>query len=337
MPTVAMMVYDDVNPFQLGIATEIFGVARPELEVPWYRFLVCAGEARPIQTSSGLLLIPPYTLEQVSEADTVILPSSRPYVTQVSDRLRDTLHAAYQRGARLISFCTGAFLLAAVGLLDGRRTATHWAWSAHLAERYPRVRVDPRALYIDDGQILTAAGTAAAIDLSLYVVRQDYGAAVAAAVARRLVAPLQRGGHQDQYLETPLLVSAEDDLFNSTLAWMATHLDKQLTIEQMAARAIMSPRSFARRFHETLGTTPHRWLLQQRLALTQRLLETTNDPIELIASQSGFQSAATLRFHFQRLLHITPLAYRQMFRRAHPGASSPVQLLGEPQTRKRQA
>ncbi len=316
MHTVATIAYDAVNPFELAVATEVFGVERPELSVPWYRLLICAVEPRPICTSVDMLLTTPYNLQHVAEADTVIVPSSRPCITPIPDTLLETLCQAYQRGARIISFCTGTFILAAAGLLEGRLVTTHWAWAAELSARYPTVQVDPQKLYIDDGQILTSAGTAASIDLSLHIVRQDYGAEIAAAVARRMVVPPHRDGGQAQYIETPLLhTPGANEPFGATLAWIAAHLDQNLTIEQMAARAIMSPRTFARRFHATLGTSPYQWLLQQRIILAQRLLETTNEPIERIATHCGFTSAATLRLHFQRLLHTSPQSYRHTFHR----------------------
>jgi transcriptional regulator GlxA family with amidase domain len=216
----------------------------------------------------------------------------------------------------MIAFCTGTFLLAAAGLLDGRRVTTHWAWAAELAARYPRVQVDPQRLYIDEGQVLTSAGTAAAIDLSLHVVRQDYGAEIAAAVARRMVVPPHRDGGQAQYIEMPLLPALDEgDPFGATLTWMVAHLHEDLTVEQMAARAVMSPRTFARRFYATLGTTPYQWLLQQRIVLAQRLLETTKETIERVATCCGFSSAATFRLHFQRFLHTSPQAYRNAFHR----------------------
>jgi AraC family transcriptional regulator, transcriptional activator FtrA len=296
------------------VAAEVFGFERPELGVPWYRFRICAVEPRPISSSVDMLLSTPYGLEHVAEADIVIVPSSRPGIVAVPETLLEAVRQAYARGARLIGYCTGAFVLAAAGLLDGRRVTTHWLWAAELAARYPRVHVDPQALYIDDGQVLTSAGTAAAIDLSLHVVRQDYGAAIAAAVARRMVVPPHRDGGQAQYIETPLLsASAEQEPFRTTLAWMAHHLQDNLTIEQMAARALMSPRSFARRFRATLGVTPYQWLLQQRIGLAQQLLETTTEPIEQIATHCGFSSAAVLRLHFQRRLHTTPQTYRKTF------------------------
>jgi AraC family transcriptional regulator, transcriptional activator FtrA len=313
MRTVATIIYDDVNPFELGVATEVFGAERQELGVPWYRFLLCAAEPRPIRAFSGLLLTTPHTLADAAQADTIIVPGPRPGIVPVPDALLDTLRLAYRRGARILSFCTGAFLLAAAGLLDGRRVTTHWRWAAELAARYPNVQVDPRVLYIDDGQVLTSAGTAAAIDLSLHIVRQDYGAAIAAAVARRMVVPPQRYGDQAQYIETPLLAADEAEPFGAALAWMTAHLSEDLTVEQMAARAVMSPRTFARRFRATLGASPHQWLLQQRVALAQRLLETTDEPIERIAARCGFSSSATLRLHFRRLLHLSPQSYRSAF------------------------
>jgi transcriptional regulator GlxA family with amidase domain len=259
------------------------------------------------------LLTAPYTLAHVAQADTIIIPGPRPGVVPVPAALLDALRLAYRRGARILSFCTGTFILAEAGLLDGRRVTTHWRWAAELAAHYPCVQVDPRVLYIDDGQILTSAGTAAAIDLSLHVVRQDYGAAIAAAVARRMVVPPQRHGDQAQYIETPLLSTDQQEPFSATLIWMTDHLHEELTVEQMAARAVMSPRTFARRFHATLGASPYQWLLQQRIVLAQRLLETTDDPIEHIAARCGFSSAATLRLHFRRLLHLSPQSYRSAF------------------------
>jgi transcriptional regulator GlxA family with amidase domain len=313
MHTVATLLYDGVNPFELGVAIEIFGVERPELGISWYRFLLCAAEAGPVRTFGNLLLNAPHTLADAAEADIVIVPGPRPGIVPVSAALLDALRCAYARGARILSFCTGAFILAEAGLLDGRRVTTHWRWTAELAARYPKAQVDAGVLYIDDGQVLTSAGTAAAIDLSLHVVRQDYGAEIAAAVARRMVVPPQRSGGQAQYIETPLVVADEEEPFGTTLAWMAAHLHEDLTVEQMAARAVMSPRTFARRFRATLGASPYHWLLQQRVGLAQRLLETSDEPIEGIAARCGFSSAATLRLHFRRLLRLSPQSYRAAF------------------------
>lgn len=313
--TVAVLIYDAVNPFELGVATEVFGFERPELGVPWYRLLICAAGRRPVRTAIGALLTTPYTLEHVAEADTIVVPGSRPGIVPVSEELLETLRRSYQRGARIMTLCTGTFLLAAAGLLDGRCVTTHWAWAAELAARYAGVQVDPQRLYIDDGQILTSAGTAAAIDLALHVVRQDYGAEIATAIARRMVVPLHRDGGQAQYIETPLLAATEEgEPFGETLAWITAHLHEDLTVEQMAARAVMSSRTFMRRFHAVLGTTPYQWLLQQRIVQAQRLLETSNESIERVAACCGFSSAATFRLHFQRARCISPQAYRNAFR-----------------------
>jgi AraC family transcriptional regulator, transcriptional activator FtrA len=316
MSTVATLIYDNINPLELGVATEVFAVERPELGVPWYRFLLCAAEPGPIRAFAGLLITAPYGLADAAEADLLIVPGLRPIMEPAPPALLEVLRQAYHRGARILSFCSGTFLLAEAGLLDGRRVTTHWRWAAELAARYPKVQVDPRILFIDDGQILTSAGTAGAIDLSLHIVRQDYGATIAAAVARRLVVPPQRSGGQAQYIETPLVLADEAEPFGTTVTWMATHLHDDLTVEQMAARAIMSPRTFARRFRTTFGASPYRWLLQQRIALAQRLLETTDDPIERIARCCGFHSAATLRLHFRRFLRVSPQDYRTSFQTA---------------------
>ncbi len=323
MRTIAVLIYDAVNPFELAVATEVFGFERPELGVPWYRFLICADKPQPIRTSAGFFLTTPYSLAHVEEADTIIIPGSRPGIVPVSETLLDTLRWSYQRGARIIALCTGTFLLAAAGLLDGRCVTTHWAWAAELAERYPRVQVDPQRLYIDDGQILTSAGTAAAIDLSLHVVRQDYGAEIATAIARRMVVPPHRDGSQAQYIEAPLPSPLDKgEPFGATLEWITAHLHEDLTVEQMAARAVMSPRTFARHFQATLGTTPYQWLLHQRIVLAQRHLETTNETIERVATCCGFSSAATLRLHFQRLLRISPQMYRHAFHHENRGETA---------------
>lgn len=322
MRTVAIMVYDTISPFELGVAAEVFSFAHPELGVPWYRCLICAEEGQPVRSAAGFLLTAPYTFAEADEADTIVIPGSRPGIVPVPETLLATLRRAYQRGARLITLCTGTFILAAAGLLDGRCVTTHWAWAPQLAELYPAVQVDPRRLYTDDGQILTSAGTTAAIDLCLHVVRQDYGAEIATAVARRMVTPPHRDGGQAQYIETPLLEQSEGEPFGTTLAWLTAHLHENLTVEHMAARAAMSPRSFARHFQATLGTTPYQWLLRQRIILAQRQLETTSATIEHIAACCGFSSAATLRLHFQRLLRTSPQAYRRAFQRSHSDLSA---------------
>lgn len=313
MHTVAILIYDHINPFELSVATEVFALERPELGVEWYQTFVCAVEPRPIPTRAGFSIFTSYDLAQVAQANTIIVPSTTPGNLAVPDQLLEALREAYQRGTRIVSFCTGAFVLAAAGLLDGRRVATHWLWSSQLARQYPLVRVDPSVLYVDDGSILTSAGTAASIDLALHIVRKDYGAEIASAVARRMVVPPFREGGQAQYIQAPMPDPLELSSFSASLQWMETHLHEELPIKRLASEMNMSQRTFARHFQEATGTTPHRWLLQQRIIHAQRLLENTDEPIERIASLCGFSSGAMLRIHFQHLVQTSPQAYRRAF------------------------
>jgi transcriptional regulator GlxA family with amidase domain len=234
-----------------------------------------------------------------------------------SAELLEAVRTAHARGARILSFCSGAFLLARAGLLDGRRATTHWMFADQLAERFPSVEVEPDVLYVVDGNVMTSAGTAAAIDLCLHVVRSDHGADVANAVARRMVVPPHRDGGQAQFIQAPVPTLAEvDDPFRVTLDWALEHLDEPLTVEVLARRAAMSPRTFARRFVAITGTTPLQWLLRQRVLHAQRLLETTDQPIEWVASRCGFGTAAGMRIHFQRFVGTSPMAYRRTFQDA---------------------
>jgi transcriptional regulator GlxA family with amidase domain len=313
--TVAAVVSHGLSPFEFAVACEVFGIDRSDLGVPWYRFVVCAAERPPITTSAGFSIDCVRGLEALRSADTIVVPVSH-RDNEVPVALVEALQRAHRRGARIISMCTGAFVLAASGLLDGRRATTHWSHSAELAARYPEVHVDPGVLYVDEGDILTSAGTAAGIDLCLHVVRQDFGARVANAVARRMVVPPHRDGGQAQFVEEPVARPAGADLFGATLAWLERHVDEPVTVEDLARRAAMSSRTFARRFRATTGTTPHQWLLRQRVLSAQRLLETTDEPVEVVASRSGFGTATGLRQHFQRVVRTSPAAYRRTFREA---------------------
>ena len=312
--TVAAVIADGVAPFELAVGCEVFGIDRSELVDPWYRFLVCAAETTPVRTSVGFTIDTPYGLDEVRRADTVIVPAWSPADRELPPGLADALHAAHRRGARILSVCSGAFVLAAAGLLDGRRATTHWMYAEELARRYPSVDVDPRVLYVDDGDIMSSAGTAAGIDLCLHVVRLDHGAEVANAVARRMVVPPHRDGGQAQFVEAPVPACAGDDPLAATLEWMTEHLDHPVSVEDLAGRAHMSPRNFARRFRAATGTTPHQWLLAQRVLLASRLLETTDEPVEAVAARCGMGTAANLRVHFQRAVGTSPLAYRRTFR-----------------------
>jgi transcriptional regulator GlxA family with amidase domain len=309
---VAVVVYDGLDGLGFAVACEVFGTdyTRPDDE-PWYRLLIC-GEG-PVTLTNGLRMDPPHTLAVLQDADTVIVPACSdpdgppPAVLQA-------LRHAHGRGARVVSLCTGAFVLAAAGLLDGRRATTHWADCGDLATRHPSVEVDPGVLFVDDGDILTSAGSAAAIDLCLHLVRQDRGAEVAARVARNLVVPPYRDGGQAQYIDTPLPHAGTTDLFTGTLAWVQEHLGDPVTVAVLADRSGMSRRTFARRFAATTGTTPYHWLLEQRVKQAQRLLETTDLTIDAVARHSGLTTASNLRKHFGRALRTTPQAYRQAFR-----------------------
>jgi transcriptional regulator GlxA family with amidase domain len=313
--TVAALLLDKFAMFELAVPCEVFGIDRSYLADPWYDFKVCAGEPGPLHSEHDFVIETPYGLDDLVRADTVVIPASHRdvgYPPEVVDAVRE----AHRRGARMLSVCTGAFLLAEAGVLDGRRATTHWAHADELAEQYPSIDVDPRVLYVDDGDVLTSAGTASGIDLCLHVVRCDYGAEVANALARRMVVPPHRDGGQAQYVDMPVPVSqcAADDPMASVLAWMVEHLDQPLSVEELAHEVHMSPRNFARRFRAVTGTTPLQWLLTQRVMLAQRLLETTDESVELIAGRCGMGSAATLRFHFQRVVGTAPLAYRRTFR-----------------------
>ena len=235
-------------------------------------------------------------------------------------RLPDILRQAHARGSRIISLCTGAFALAGAGLLDGRRATTHWAECDEFARRHPNVTVDPGVLFVDEGDILTSAGSAASIDLCLHVVRQDHGTEIATQLARQLVVPPQRDGGQAQYIEAPMPELDSASLFAGTVSWLQEHLDQPITVEDLAARSAMSPRTFARRFLASTGTTPYQWLVRQRVQLAQRLLEMSDLPIDSVAEKSGFSTAANLRKHFSRAVRTSPQAYRRTFqdRRVHP-------------------
>ena len=310
---VGLVLYEGFTAFELGVACEIFGddrwVAPGD---PWYRLSICGANSAPLTSDSGFQIMVPHGLDVLSRVDTVIVaPTYRP--EEIPDRVFQELRRAHARGCRILSLCGGAFVLAEAGLLDGRRAAAHWTECDELARRYPHVSVDPDVLYVDEGDILTGAGSAASIDLCLHVVRQDYGSEVATQLARQLVVPPQRDGGQAQYIDKPLPTMDASDLLSQTVAWMQDHLDEPLTIEGLAQRSAMSLRTFARQFQAATGTTPHRWLQAQRVKLAQRLLEVSDLSIEAIAARSGFSTAANLRKHFGRTVHTSPQAYRTTF------------------------
>jgi transcriptional regulator GlxA family with amidase domain len=310
---VVTLVGPKVAMFELSVACEVFGLDRSELVDPWYRHRVAAAVPGPHTSPEGLVLETPYGLDELERADTIVIPA-RIFPGDPPPAVVDALRAAHARGARMLSMCTGAFVLAAAGLLDGRRATTHWMWAGELAERHPQVQVDPKVLYVDGGDgIMTSAGTAAGVDLMLHVVRLDHGAEVANAVARRMVVPPHRDGGQAQFVDLPVPEAGADEL-SDVLGWMIEHVDQDLSVERLARRARTSPRTFARRFRAATGTTPHQWLVRQRVLLAQQLLETTDEPVEWVAQRCGFGSAAALRQHFTRAVSASPVAYRRTFR-----------------------
>ncbi|HET6817269.1 MAG TPA: helix-turn-helix domain-containing protein [Mycobacteriales bacterium] len=315
MLTVAVAVVSGTALFELATAIEVFGADRRYLTPDWYTFKLCAAEPGEIRTELGLVLDTKYGVDDIVSADLVIVPAAGTRPGQHRP-LIDALRAAHANGARIASICTGAFLLAEAGLLDGRRATTHWAYADELAERYPDVTVDPHVLYVEDSRVFTSAGSAAGIDLSLHLVRSDFGSEIANAVARRMVVPPHRDGGQAQYVDAPL-PKVEADTLGPVLDWALAHLDEQVTLDDLADVAHVSVRTLMRRFQAATGTTPLQWLLLQRVRRAQHLLESSDEPVERIASLAGFGSAANLRQHFTRVVGVPPITYRRTFKCEH--------------------
>lgn len=312
MPVIASLVVNPVPMFELSVACEVFGLDRTDLGMPPFEHRVCAAVPGPLRSPEGIGIDAPFGLEGVLGAELVLVPGW-PVDLDVPDEVCAVLRRAHDSGARVMSFCSGLFALGAAGLIDGRPCATHWAYAEEFQRRYPHALVDPNVLYIDDGDILTSAGTAAGIDLCLHLVRKDYGAEVANAVARRMVVPPHRDGGQAQFV-TAAVPACHDEGIAPLLAWLEEHLDEQHTVADLARHLNVSPRTFARRFRDATGTTPHQWLLRQRISLAQRMLEGTDEPIEEVARRTGFGSAAALRVHFTRFVAASPNSYRRAFR-----------------------
>ena len=308
---VAALAYDRMGAFELGIVSEVFGLSRPELNVDWYRFSVFSLDRRPVRATGGIRIEAPHGVGVLRTAGTIVIPGWHPEEPPPEPLLR-LLRAAHAAGARLVSICSGAFVLAAAGLLDGKRATTHWRYAERLAGCYPAIRVESDRLYVDEGSILTSAGSAAGIDLCLHIVRRDYGAAIANAVARRMVTPPHRDGGQAQFVPDPIRRDPSAGLA-PVLLWAQNHLARPLRVEELAKRAAMSPRTFARQFLRQNGTTPHQWLIHQRLLAAQMMLENSAESVDRVAEAVGLETAATLRLHFSRVLGTTPTAYRKRF------------------------
>ncbi|MFH9011014.1 helix-turn-helix domain-containing protein [Streptomyces sp. NPDC017943] len=310
MTTVALAVTDGMLHFELALACEVFGGAGTGADASWYRLRICGPQA---VRAGRFRLEPDDGFDRLARADTVIVPGWADIDREPPADLVDAVRAAHEAGARIASLCTGAFVLAAAGLLDGRRATTHWAHTRELAARHPLVKVDPDVLYVDEGRVLTSAGKAAAMDLCLHLVRLDHGAAVANTLARRLVVPPHRDGGQAQFVTTPVPEPGSHPL-SEVLPWALQRLDRPITVEDMARRAGMSARNLGRHFRSVTGTTPLRWLLTQRIRRAQELLETTDRTVDAVATATGMGTATTLRRHFHRTVGVPPDAYRRTFR-----------------------
>ncbi|MEZ0492246.1 GlxA family transcriptional regulator [Kineococcus sp. TBRC 1896] len=316
---VAVVVDEGFSAFEFSVACEVFGIDRTEDGVPPFRFAVCTQEAGPVASRQGFSLTADHRLDRLDEADLVVVTPTKRGFGPPAPELVERLHAAVERGATVASFCSGSFTLAHAGLLDGRRATTHYLYAAELARRFPLVEVVPDVLYVEDGPVASSAGTSAGIDLSLHLVREHHGSAVATAIARRMVVPPHRDGGQAQYVEAPVRPCADESL-SAALDWAAGHLHTEIDVAAWARAAAMSPRTFARRFRAETGVTPHRWLLERRVAAARLLLEEGDQSVDDVARRCGFGSAATLRQHFLRLVGTTPTAYRRTYR----GARSPA-------------
>jgi transcriptional regulator GlxA family with amidase domain len=308
---ISALCLDGVVAFDLAVVAEVFSLAFGPGGEPLYEFEACARRPGAVATTTGFSVAGLRGLEALERADTVVVPAARGVQHRPPEPVLEALRAVVARGGRAVSICAGTFALAHAGLLDGRRATTHWAGAAELAARFPRIEVDPDALYIDEGEVLTSAGLSAGIDLCLHIVRRDHGEAVGAAVARVMVAAPHRDGGQAQFIERALPEATGS--LEPVRRWALEHLSEPLDVAALAARAGLSPRTFARRFVAETGTTPLKWLQAQRVLEARRLLERTELPVEQVATHAGFGSAPSLREHFRRATATTPTAYRRSF------------------------
>jgi AraC family transcriptional regulator, transcriptional activator FtrA len=313
MHTVGAVIDQGALTFDLAIPCEVFGVDRSDIVEPWYRFIVVAAGRTPVRTQTGFEIETRHRLRDLERAGTIIVPGWSNPDDEPSPALRVALQRAHARGARIVSLCTGAFVLGAAGLLDGRRATTHWLYADRLRARYPRIEVDPNVLYVTDGNVMTSAGTAAGIDLCLHLVELDHGVDVATRVARRIVVPPHRSGGQAQYVEQPVDREPGARPLADLLDWAHGHVPAGLSVDDLCRRAAVSPRTLTRHFRAAIGLPPGEWLQQERLRLARRLLETRTDPLTVIARQAGYDSETTMRAQFANRLGTSPRAYRQAF------------------------
>ncbi|HLS76922.1 MAG TPA: helix-turn-helix domain-containing protein [Nocardia sp.] len=319
---VAVVLFEKLAMFEFGVVCEVFGLDRTADGLPGFDFKVCGVEpGRPLaSTTPGVTVTPAHDLAETGDADLVVIPAAPVQVLTgpIDARLIEAVREAHRAGATVLTVCSGAFLAGEAGLLNGRKCTTHWRYADQLAERYPEATVDPDVLFVDEGDLITSAGTAAGIDACLHLVRREIGSAAANGIARRMVVPPQRDGGQRQFIERPVPECSSDNL-GDILEWMTEHLDRPMTVDELAARAAMSTRTFARRFAAETGTTPVKWLTTQRILHAKHLLEDTPLGLEQIAARCGFGSAALLRHHFQRQIGLAPVEYRRRFGRRPAG------------------
>lgn len=309
---VVVLAYDRLCTFEFGCTIEVFALERPELDVDWYRFSVCAVDRGPIRAAGGITIQARHGLALLDRADTIVIPGWRGISEPVPEALVKKLRAAHERGARLCSICSGVFVLAAAGLLDGRTVTTHWRYAQALAERYPALKVQANALYVDEGQILTSAGSAAGLDMLLHLVRLDFGPRIANQVAQRLVVPTHRLGDQAQFVPRPMPMENVARL-SRLMDWLRAHLPAPHSLATMARHAAMSARTLQRQFQESVGMTPMDWLVRERVGLAKDLLQTSRHSVSRVAAQAGFGSEESFRRHFRLVTGVSPRLYRQQF------------------------
>lgn len=310
---VAILIYDGVAPFELGVLCEAWTIDRTAQGIPNFDYAICAPVPGVVQTKlPGVSLNVEHGLDRLEQADLICVPAMSKDETTPPEVL-DALRRAHDRGAKILSVCSGAFVLGDAGLLDGRVCTTHWLYVDELEARFPAATVKCDVLYVDEGQIITSAGSAAGLDACLHIIRTELGASVASTIARRMVVAPHRDGGQAQFIETPVPVATADTL-QPLLEWMTAHLDEDLSVDTLAAKAMMAPRTFARRFKAETGTTPYHWLTNQRVMLAERMLEETDETIERIATKAGFSNATAFRHHFARLRGTSPQQYRRIFK-----------------------
>lgn len=310
---VVAITYDGLCTFEFGVAVEVFGLPRPEFDFPWYRFRVAAAESLRARATGGIIVEADAGLAVLRKARTIIIPGWRDRTEIPPRHLLTALRSAAKNGARFISICSGVFVLAAAGLLDGRRATTHWRHMPDLKRLYPDIQVEEDVLYVDEGNVITSAGSSAGIDACLHLVRRDYNSKIANAVARRLVMPPHRRGGQAQYVIAPVPVRPEQSM-GPVLEWALKNLSEPIEIGQLAAQARMSERTFLRRFRDGMGMSPQRWLQQVRIERAKELLETSSMALIIIAGECGYQSLETFRVAFKRMAGTSPAAYRQRFK-----------------------